>query len=249
MVTAAGLATGARALCTRQRVRLGWRNKADEEEMTTPHPKSSLYRPSAFAWAVASLMTLDDTDEEAAVGTVHLGKPASAGWRAWTRATDWRVDEGDTLFNNFEVCDGDLGVPRSRALRPVAHSSPARQAWAEGKAEQLDKLMQQLHADEPPLQRWIAAMVDVLPLTELGKGVEFRRSLLRDDVALTTSTVVVSVCRADTATGWTLRLEKRIGGESTVSQVPPADQPEHQCIYDLLSAGWVPGMPRNRWDS
>jgi hypothetical protein len=220
-----------------------------KENMSTPHAESSLYRPTDFAWAVASLMTLDDADEDEVGGLVFLSKPASPGWKVWTRVTDWRVEEGDALFGNFEICDDGLGRARSRALPPLNPRSPERQAWAQRKADQLDGFMRQLHADEPPLLRWIAAMVDVLPLTELGECVNFRRSLVRDGVALTTSSAVIGISQSDTATGWALRLDRRTGNEPSVSREAPADQTEHHCIYDLLFDGWVPGVPRNRWDN
>jgi hypothetical protein len=204
--------------------------------MTPSSIESSRWQPSDFACAVAALTALDDTRDEVIAGNAFLSAAAAPGWRAWARVTDWRVDQGDTLFGNLEVRDSLPEPSRGRSLIP-REAGAERHVWAQVKIQQLDGLMAQLRLGELPLLRWVAAMVDVMPLEDMGTCVNFRRSAVREECELSAGNVLMSVRRTDER--WELKAAKRMGVAEPVSiQVAPGCD-EDESLYDLLFKAWV----------
>jgi hypothetical protein len=199
---------------------------------------SSAWQPTAFAYAVAALTALDETDDDEVAGNVFLNDATTTGWRAWARVTDWRVDQGDTLFGNLEVRDRSPELALGRSLIP-REAGPERHTWAHGKVQQLDALMAQLRLGELPLLRWVAAMVDVMPLTDMDRCVNFRLSVVREEVELSAGNVVMRARRAQEE--WELEAARRLGMREPVSARVPKDCDEHKSLHELLFKAWIYG--------
>lgn len=204
----------------------------------TPSNDSSAWQPTAFACAVAALTALDETDDDEVAGNVFLSGAATPGWRAWLRVTDWRVDQGDTLFGNLEVRDRSPEPSLGRSLIP-REAGPERHAWAQVKVQQLDALMAQTRLGKLPVLRWVAAMADVMPLGDMGECVNFRRSVAREEVELSAGNVVMRARRAGEM--WELEAARRLGMKEPVSVRVSGDCDEHKSLHELLFKAWIYG--------
>jgi hypothetical protein len=206
--------------------------------MTLPQSERPTYQPSAFACAVAAMMTMDDSADDELRGCVFLEKVGSPGWRVWKQVYDWRVDEGDTLYGNFEVRDRGEQPLAFRAFLPE-EASVQRHVWAAVKEQQLGESLRQMHAGGTPLLRWVAAMVDVMPLRYMESSLSFRRSLVRDEFELNAINVDLQVRRVEA--GWELRANKRIGNEIPEYRVVPLDAHEPESLCDVMFDAWIYG--------
>lgn len=196
------------------------------------------WQPTSFACAVAALTALDDAPADESGSCIFLTKPASPGWQVWARVTDWRVDEGDTVFANMEVQDNATDTPSGR-LKSMREPTSERLAWAEGKVQQLNTLMQEARREEQSILRWVAAMVDVMPLAHMGEALNFRWSDSRNEAELSAGNVVMRVRRM--AEGWRLEANQRLGRMEPVTRLVPVGCNENEALLEVLFDAWIYG--------
>jgi hypothetical protein len=150
------------------------------------------------------------------------------------------VDEGNTLFGNFEVREGATATPSGRLLS-VKEPTTERLAWAEEKVQELDALMLEVRQGEQSLVRWVAAMVDVMPLKHMPEALRFRWSAARDEAELSAGNVEMRVGRLADGDGWRLEANQRLGGMEAATRLVPAGCDENEALLDVLFDAWIYG--------
>lgn len=207
--------------------------------MTASAPEALPCRPSNFSAAVATLLGLCDSTNEKVSGHIGFRNLTAPTWNIRMRATDWRVDDGDTLFVLLEVEGTDTSPPAARALfTPMA--TDERRAYGPPKVQQFQEALPAIQAGEHPLMRWVTALIDALPTRELENSLTFTRSTVREEIEIGCKTVVVRIVRTETE--WELHLNKRIGTPLAEVVRAPFRCNERSVIYTLLMDAWVHGL-------
>jgi len=202
----------------------------------------ALYQPSQFACATVALINLDDSFEDVLSSFILLDNPGEPGWRARKEAVDDRDGQGHVLYGEFEVKDNGKAEPLSRSFLP-ASAVPARKTWVVEKAEQLERMLASKALYELPLNRWIAAFMDVVPLPLIASSVSYRRSLVEPDIEFYAMglSFIIRPAAPDLSTGWELQMNYCGRCEQSLATFPEPGACEAQAVYDLLTSAGIAG--------
>lgn len=206
---------------------------------------AALYQPSQFARATVALINLDDSFEDVLSSFVLLDNPGEPGWRARKEAIDDRDGQSHVLYGEFEVKDNGAGVPLSRSFVPST-ALRNRKEWVGYKTEQLQRMLELSALYELPLNRWIAAFLDTVPLGLIASSISFRRSLVEPEIEFYAMGLSFTIRPAvpDLSTGWELRMDYCGRCEQSLATFPMAGACEAQVIYDLLTDARIAGVRR-----